>query len=103
LRLSEKPAQKYISLFPSRFVVSVARFVAFVFGSVAVVLIAIGVLDNDVMNNGLLFGRSFLWFFGMCATLLATARSFVIDYDSQSDPNTVAKYVALAPALAQRN
>ncbi len=60
LNASHKAAEKYIAQFPSPVVTHVARFVAFITGSFAALLLFLALID-EVMLEREIFGRQVVW------------------------------------------
>ena len=60
LNASHKAAERYIAQFPSATLNHAARFVAFVAGSFAALLLAAALVD-DVLLERHLFGRTVVW------------------------------------------
>ena len=60
LNASHRAAEKYIAQFPSPLLSHCARFVAFVAGSFAALLLFTALLDDDLLERHL-FGRNLVW------------------------------------------
>ena len=60
LLASQKAAEKYIGQFPMPILSHVAKFVAFLMGSFAALLLFVALLDDDLLERHL-FGRNLVW------------------------------------------
>lgn len=60
LNASHKAAEKYISQFPSPMLSHVAKFVAFIAGSFAALLLFVALMDDNLLERHL-FGRNLVW------------------------------------------
>ena len=60
LLASQKAAEKYIGQFPMPVLSHVAKFVAFLTGSFAALLLFVALIDDDLLERHL-FGRNLVW------------------------------------------
>ena len=60
LNASHKAAEKYVAQFPSPLVSSIAKFVAFIAGSFAALLLFVTLMDDDLLERHL-FHRNLVW------------------------------------------
>ncbi len=60
LLASQKAAEKYIGQFPMPILSHVAKFIAFLVGSFAALLLFVALLDDDLLERHL-FGRNLVW------------------------------------------
>lgn len=79
LNASHRAAEKYIGQFPSPVLSHAAKFVAFVAGSFAALLLATALVDDNLLERHL-FGRNLVW---CAATALVSVKA------SQSPPWSV--------------
>jgi Autophagy protein ATG9 len=101
LNLARKPATRYLNRFSSPLVGVVARFLTFVFGSVVVMLLVLGLANEEFLESELLPGRSAVWWLGVLAVCTGICRSLVPTETSHVDPEQclveVAKYTHYLP------
>ncbi|TIB40095.1 hypothetical protein E3P86_00822 [Wallemia ichthyophaga] len=87
LNMSYDDAQKYIVQFPNEKAAIVARFVAFVAGSFAAVLILASVIDPDMfLHFEISPQRTTVFYIGLFGTILAIARGMVPVENEVNDP-----------------
>lgn len=84
-------AEKYVSQFPNPVVSHIARFVAFVAGSFAALLLALTLLDERLLEHDLAMGRQTVWWLALLGVLLAVSRSMIVEESTTAfDPGTFA-------------
>lgn len=80
LRLARDPASKYIDQFPKEKTVLVARFVAFVAGSFAAVLLLLTLFDPEAfLHFEITQDRTVIFYLGVCTAILAVSRGMIPD------------------------
>jgi autophagy-related protein 9 len=75
---SVDPVRSYVTHFPSPLVGVIARFLVFVGGAGAAILLILGCLDSDLLLLGTLGGRTLIFYLGVCGGLVAVARNFLM-------------------------
>ena len=60
LNASHKAAERYVSQFPSPLVSSAAKFIAFIAGSFAALLLFLALMDDTLLERHL-YGRNLVW------------------------------------------
>lgn len=84
---SQRAATRYMEQFHSDQTALIARFIAFISGSLVGVLLLLTFLNEDLlMHFELTPGKSILWFLGFFGACLAIARSLVPDLGQSEDP-----------------
>jgi autophagy-related protein 9 len=84
----------YLNQYPHRTVSHVARFVSFIAGSFAGVLILASLLDPElVLNFEITAGRTVLFWIGIFGAILAVSRGMVEDGHLVYDPEILMKEV----------
>ncbi|KAJ6844910.1 autophagy-related protein 9 isoform X2 [Iris pallida] len=78
-------ASDYVKQFPSPLISTVAKFIAFVSGGFAAILIIIAFLDEDLLE-GHIFGHSLLWYGAVLGTVIAISRALVAEELQVLDP-----------------
>lgn len=53
------------------------RFLLFIIGAMAILVVLLSFLDDDFLVNVQLFGRNGLWYLGVFGALLAVLRAFI--------------------------
>lgn len=87
LALAHPLADQYINHYPKAKTVLVSRFVAFLAGSFAAVLILFSLIDPDAfLHFEITPGRTVLFYIGVFGTVLAVARGMVPDENRVIDP-----------------
>ncbi|KJE90584.1 hypothetical protein CAOG_01880 [Capsaspora owczarzaki ATCC 30864] len=82
-----KPASKYISKFNSEFLALIARFIAFVLGAFAAIIIAVSIYNEDfLLQVHLVEGRSMFWVLGVLIAILGVVRTLIPDENLVFDP-----------------
>ncbi|KAI3424722.1 hypothetical protein D9Q98_008111 [Chlorella vulgaris] len=94
LNASHKAAEEYIQQFPNPVLSHAARFVAFVAGSVAALLLVMTLLDERLLERDLL-GRQLVWWVAVVGVVLALSRAFVIESETAFDPEVALMEVVL--------
>lgn len=82
LNTGHKAADKYISLFPNYGVSHMARFVAFVAGSFAAILIGLTIFEEGLLEKDLIGGKQTVWWIALLGVILAVSRSLIVDKSS---------------------
>lgn len=103
MQAAYKPAEKYCSLFPARVLNIAIQFVAFVVGAMSVVLLAIGLISDEVMTKADILGKNFLWFLTVFGAILAVCRALTSEPDTALDPTTALKAVRLHTSFYPRH
>lgn len=103
LSLSYPIANVYINQFPKEQVALVMRFVAFIAGSFAAVLLLASIADPDLfLNFEITPHRTVLFYLGLCGSVLAVARGMVPEKNRVFDPEVlmrdVIRYTHYMPA-----
>ncbi|KAL2507813.1 autophagy 9 (APG9) [Forsythia ovata] len=81
-------ASDYLKQFPSPILTIVAKFISFVSGGFAAVLIIIAFLEESLLE-GHIFGRNLLWYAAVFGTITAISRAAMIDELLVLDPQGV--------------
>jgi len=87
INASYKPANEYVLQFPSNELAVVAKFVVFIAGSFAGVLIVLSLVDESLLLFVKVFDRNLLWYIAIFGIITAVARPFVVDKHSVFDPD----------------
>ena len=85
LAAGHEAAARYLAQFPSPLAAHVARFVAFVAGSFAALLLGLSLLDENLLETPLA-GRNVVWWLALTGILLAASRAFADDAPPALDP-----------------
>ncbi|KZV87378.1 APG9-domain-containing protein [Exidia glandulosa HHB12029] len=94
LSLSYPIANVYINQFPKEQVALVMRFIAFVAGSFAAVLLLASIADPDLfLNFEITPHRTVLFYLGVCGSVLAVARGMVPEKNRVFDPEVLMRDV----------
>lgn len=95
LNAGHEAAERYVAQFPNYALSHVARFVAFVAGSFAAVLIALTLADERLLERDLAYGRQLVWWLALLGVILAAARALVIEHSTAAfDPGLALLEVA---------
>ncbi|KAF6253428.1 autophagy protein Apg9-domain-containing protein [Scenedesmus sp. NREL 46B-D3] len=94
LDASYEAAVKYVGQFPSPMVSQVAKFVSFVAGSFAALLLGLSLLDENLLEVPLA-GRNVVWWLALTGILLTVSRSFINDTPVAFDPERAMAEVVL--------
>ncbi|CBI37095.3 unnamed protein product, partial [Vitis vinifera] len=78
-------ASDYLKQFPSPIISIIAKFISFVFGGFAAVLIFIAFLEESLLE-GHIFGRNLFWYAAVFGTITAISRAAVTDELLVLDP-----------------
>eukprot|EP00850_Spirogloea_muscicola_P012653 SM000082S22895 [mRNA] locus=s82:523573:527908:- [translate_table: standard] len=78
LDTSYKYAVDYTKQFPSHILSMVAKFVSFITGAFAAVLLGIALVDESLLEAQV-FGRNLFWFAAILGTILAVSRSLIME------------------------
>ncbi|KAK7393401.1 hypothetical protein VNO78_21955 [Psophocarpus tetragonolobus] len=78
-------ASNYIKQFPSPIISIIAKFISFVSGGFAAILIIIAFLDESLLE-GHIFGRNLLWYAAVFGTITAIGRATITDELLVIDP-----------------
>ncbi|KAK8951314.1 hypothetical protein KSP39_PZI004764 [Platanthera zijinensis] len=81
-------ASNYLNQFPSPIISTIAKFISFVSGGFAAILIIIAFLDESLLE-GQIFGRNLFWYAAIFGTVTAIARAAVSDELQVLDPEGV--------------
>eukprot|EP01116_Phalansterium_solitarium_P000934 TRINITY_DN10769_c0_g1_i1.p1 TRINITY_DN10769_c0_g1~~TRINITY_DN10769_c0_g1_i1.p1 ORF type:complete len:636 (+),score=181.83 TRINITY_DN10769_c0_g1_i1:90-1997(+) len=95
LRASYMQANLYVGCFSSLLLTIVARFVAFVCGSVLVVLLALSVWNDDALIQLNIAGKSALWYIGILGSVIAVSRGLIPDETASAEPEVVMREIEL--------
>ncbi|KAG9285925.1 hypothetical protein G9A89_013350 [Geosiphon pyriformis] len=93
LNNSYEPAMKYINQFPKEKSVLVARFVSFIAGSFAAILLLATVIDPELFRFEITPERTLIFYLGLCGTILHVSRGLIPDEHSVFDPEMILKEV----------
>jgi len=85
LSASHEAAVRYLAQFPSPLITQVARFVSFVAGSFAALLLGLSLLDENLLEVPLA-GRNVVWWLALTGILLTASRAFITDTPAALDP-----------------
>ncbi|CAL9051903.1 unnamed protein product [Musa banksii] len=85
LNNSVVPASNYLKQFPSPLITIIAKFVSFVSGGFAAILIIFAILDESLLE-GQIFGRNLFWYAAVFGTVTAISRVAVTDELQVLDP-----------------
>lgn len=84
---SHTKANKYMEQFGVSRWTPIAKFVAFVAGSLAVVLLALTIVNEDLlMHFEISTGKSVIWYLGLMGAILAIAKALIPDATRSNDP-----------------
>jgi len=87
LNAGHAAAERYVAQFPNHALSHVARFVAFVAGSFAAVLIAMTMVDEKLLERDFADGRQTVWWLALLGVILAASRALIIEHSTASfDP-----------------
>lgn len=87
INLAHSVSDQYVNQFPKEKTALVSRFVAFLAGSFAAVLILFSLVDPDAfLHFEVTKGRTVLFYIGLFGTVLAVARGMVPDENRVVDP-----------------
>ncbi|KAL3647755.1 autophagy protein atg9 [Castilleja foliolosa] len=93
-------ASDYLKQFPSPILSIVAKFISFVSGGFAAVLIIIAFLEESLLE-GHIFGRNLLWYAAVFGTITAVSRAAVMDellvFDRQGAMSLVVQHTHFMP------
>ncbi|XP_059660372.1 autophagy-related protein 9 [Cornus florida] len=78
-------ASDYLKQFPSPIISIIAKFISFVFGGFAAILIIIAFLEESLLE-GHIFGRNLFWYAAVFGTITAISRAAVTDELLVLDP-----------------
>ncbi|GAA6053888.1 hypothetical protein JCM3770_005318 [Rhodotorula araucariae] len=94
LALAHPLADQYINHYPKAKTVLLSRFVAFLAGSFAAVLILFSLIDPDAfLHFEITPGRTVLFYIGVFGTVLAVARGMVPDENRVVDPEVLMRSI----------
>jgi autophagy-related protein 9 len=95
LRLAQEPASAYVDQFPKEKTVLVARFIAFVTGSFAAVLLLLSLLDPEAfLHFEVTKDRTVIFYLGVCTAILAISRGMIPDAQAiAADPEALMRKV----------
>ncbi|KAG7667053.1 hypothetical protein Ndes2526B_g04460 [Nannochloris sp. 'desiccata'] len=79
LQAGHAAATTYVAQFPNHAVSHIARFIAFITGSFAAVLIALTLADERLLEYDFAAGRQTLWWLGLLGVILAVSRALIIE------------------------
>ena len=79
LNAGHAAAERYVAQFPNYAVSHVAKFIAFVAGSFAAVLIALTLLDERLLEQDLVVGRQTVWWLALLGVILAASRALIVE------------------------
>jgi len=79
LQAGHAAATTYVAQFPNHAVSHIARFIAFIVGSFAAVLIALTLADERLLEYDFAAGRQTLWWLGLLGVILAVSRALIIE------------------------
>lgn len=100
LNASIKHAIDYVKQFPSPIVSLIAKFIAFVAGGFAAILIIIAFLDESLLEAHL-FGRNLFWYAAVFGTVTAISRAAITDeflvFDPEGSMALVAQHTHYMP------
>ena len=82
---AHKPASEYVRQFPSPLMAIAMKFVSFVVGSFAALLIVLTFIDDSILEVHL-FGRTMLWYAAVFGVVLTISRSLSGDEDVYLNP-----------------
>jgi len=85
---SFKAANEYVLQFPSNELAVLAKFVVFICGSFAGVLIMLSLVDESLLLYVKVLDRNLLWYIAIFGIVTAVARPFVVDKHMVFDPET---------------
>ncbi|XP_020698851.1 autophagy-related protein 9 [Dendrobium catenatum] len=85
-------ASNYLNQFPSPLISTIAKFISFVSGGFAAILIIIAFLDESLLE-GQIFRRNLFWYAAIFGTVTAIARAMVTDELHILDPEGAMAFV----------
>jgi len=86
---SFKEANNYVLQFPSNELAVVAKFVVFICGSFAGVLVLLSLVDESLLLYVKVLDRNLLWYIAIFGIITAIARPFVVDKHTVFDPKGI--------------
>lgn len=93
---SFKASNQYVLQFPSNELAVIAKFVVFICGSFAGVLILLSLVDESLLLYVKVMDRNLLWYIAIFGIITAVARPFVVDKHTVFDPEKSFKSVVEA-------
>lgn len=95
LNAGHAAAERYVAQFPNHALSHVARFIAFVAGSFAAVLIALTLADERLLERDLFGSRQTVWWLALLGVVLAASRALIVEPSTSSfDPGMALLEVA---------
>eukprot|EP00003_Mantamonas_plastica_P018928 TRINITY_DN308_c0_g1_i4.p1 TRINITY_DN308_c0_g1~~TRINITY_DN308_c0_g1_i4.p1 ORF type:complete len:482 (-),score=155.91 TRINITY_DN308_c0_g1_i4:179-1624(-) len=91
LQASYQPAEKYLVYFPVPMLTTVARFLSFVSGAFAAVLLFLSIIDEQLLLKMELGGKAIVWWIGVLGTVFAMSRAYIPEENLVYDPNKLMK------------
>lgn len=82
-------ANEYVLQFPSNELAVLAKFVVFICGSFAGVLVLLSLVDESLLLYVKVLDRNLLWYIAIFGIVTAVARPFVVDKHTIFDPDTI--------------
>lgn len=87
LNQSYRAASRYTAQHSNAIIAVVAKFAAFVIGSLVFVMLIIGILSEELLLNlEITEGRTLIWYLGLLGILLAISRSLIPNENTVYDP-----------------
>lgn len=85
LNASQKAAERYVMQFPSPVLSAISKFVAFVAGSFAAVLLFLALIEDTLLERRL-FERTLVWWGATLGIVLAMSRAFIAEECAAFEP-----------------
>lgn len=85
LNASHKAAERYVSQFPSPLASSIAKFIAFIAGSFAALLLFLALMDDTLLERHL-YGRTLVWWAATLGIVLAASRGLIVEPGTAFEP-----------------
>jgi len=90
LNASYSLAEEYVASFPFNMLTVIARFISFIVGSIVVILLLIGLWDDNALFQLEVFdGKSAIWLVGVGGTIIAACRGFIPEENIVRDPERI--------------
>ena len=79
LKIAEKPSAEYLNQFPNKITESVTKFVVFVLSSLFSVLIILALVNENILVNLNILGKSIIWYITVLGSIAAVLRATISD------------------------
>jgi len=79
LKLAEKPSSEYMNQFHNKIIESLTKFVVFVLSSLFSVLIILALVNENILVNVNILGKSVIWYITILGSIAAVLRATISD------------------------